>query len=98
MPPGSAPVVIVRAARESDLVLRAEVRDLVRSRRGRLYELVGSRKRAAITEQSLLHLVPDLARRDVFVCGPEGFVADIVYAARNLGVPGDSIHHEAYAL
>jgi ferredoxin-NADP reductase len=34
----------------------------------------------------------------VFVCGPEGFVADVVYAARNLGVPDDSIHHEAFAL
>jgi predicted ferric reductase len=98
LPPRSAPVVIVRATREADLVLRAEVSELVKSRRGRLYELVGSRKRAAINEQSLLHLVPDLARRDVFVCGPEGFVADVVYAARNLGVPDDSIHHEAFAL
>ena len=43
-------------------------------------------------------LVPDLDQRDVFVCGPEGFVADVVSMARNLGVPDESIHHEAFAL
>jgi len=32
------------------------------------------------------------------VCGPEGFVADLVEVARNLGVPGECIHHEAFAL
>jgi ferredoxin-NADP reductase len=87
LPPGCAPVVILRAAREADLVLRAEVSELVRNRRGRLHELIGSRDRAPIDEQSLLSLVPDLARRDVFVCGPEGFVTDIADIAANLGVP-----------
>lgn len=98
LPPGCAPVVILRAAREADLVLRAEVSELVRNRRGRLHELIGSRDRAPIDEQSLLSLVPDLARRDVFVCGPEGFVTDIADIAANLGVPGEAIHHEAFAL
>ena len=98
LPPGCAPVVILRAAREADLVLRAEVSELVRNRRGRLHELIGSRDRAPIDEQSLLSLVPDLAHRDVFVCGPEGFVTDIADIAANLGVPGEAIHHEAFAL
>ena len=98
LPPRSAPVVILRASREADLVLRAEVTELVRSRRGRLHELVGSREQAAISERSLRRLVPDLDHRDVYVCGPEGFVADIVEVARSLGIPGEAIHHEAFAL
>jgi predicted ferric reductase len=98
LPPRSAPVVIVRATREEDLVLRAEIGALVKNRRGRLHELIGRREQAAVNERSLRHLVPDLDQRDVYVCGPEGFVADVAEAARNLGIPDDSIHHEAYAL
>jgi predicted ferric reductase len=98
LPRGSAPVVILRASREEDLVLRREVSELVKHRCGALHELVGRREQAAISERSLRRLVPDLDQRDVFVCGPEGFVADVVSVARNLGVPDESIHHEAFAL
>jgi ferredoxin-NADP reductase len=45
----------------------------------------------------LQHLVPDLAERDVYVCGPGAFSNAIVTAAHRLGVPGNQIHHEAFA-
>jgi ferredoxin-NADP reductase len=98
LPRGSAPVVLLRASQPADLVLGTEVRELVKHRRGRIQELVGSREEAAIDEVSLPRLVPDLAQRDVYVCGPEGFVAAIVDTARNLGIPDEAIHHEAFAL
>lgn len=98
LPRGSAPVVLLRASRPEDLVLSSEVRELVRLRRGTIHELVGSRAEAAIDEVSLPRLVRDLNHRDVYVCGPESFVAAIVAVAENLGVPDDAIHHEAFAL
>jgi predicted ferric reductase len=98
LPRGSAPVVLLRASRPEDLVLSAEVRELVRQRRGTIHELVGPRDKAAIDEVSLPRLVRDLNQRDVYVCGPESFVAAIVDVAANLGVPDDAIHHEAFAL
>lgn len=98
LPRGSAPVVLLRASRPEDLVLSAEVRELVRQRRGTIHELTGSREQAGIDAVSLPRLVRDLNHRDVYVCGPEGFVASIVALARNLGVPEDAIHHEAFAL
>jgi predicted ferric reductase len=98
LPRRSAPVVILRATREEDLVLREEVRELVRQRRGLLHELVGSRDRVRLDERMLLWLVPDLQRRDLFVCGPEGFVAEFVAIARNLRIADANIHHEAFAL
>jgi predicted ferric reductase len=98
LPRGSAPVVLLRASQPADLVLSTEVRELVRHRRGTIHELVGSRGEAAIDEVSLPRLVPDLAQRDVYVCGPEGFVASIADTARNLGIPEEAIHHEAFAL
>jgi predicted ferric reductase len=98
LPRSAAPVVLLRATRPEDLVLHSEVTELVRHRRGTIHELVGPREQAAIDEASLPRLVPDLNQRDVYVCGPEGFVAAIVDVAANLGVPADAIHHEAFAL
>ena len=98
MPRNAAPVVLLRGTRTEDLVLRKEVADLVRYRRGRLHELVGTREQAVLDERSLPRLVPDLHRRDIYVCGPEGFVTSIVDLAARLGVPAEAVHHEAYAL
>jgi len=98
LPRNSAPVVLLRASRPEDLVLRKEVAELVRYRRGRLHELIGTREQATLDERSLPRLVPDLHRRDIYVCGPEGFVTSIVELAARLGVPAEAVHHEAYAL
>jgi len=98
LPRKSAPVVLLRASRPADLVLGQEVLDLVRHRRGQLHTLVGRREQAGIDERSLRRLVPDLDRRDVYVCGPEGFVAGVVDLVKRLGVPDEAIHHEAFAL
>jgi ferredoxin-NADP reductase len=98
LPRDGKPVVLLRASRPADLVLGQEVSDLVRHRHGQLHTLVGGREQAGIDERSLRRLVPDLHRRDVFVCGPEGFVAGIVDLVKRLGVPDEAIHHEAFAL
>ena len=98
MPRNAAPVVLLRGTRPEDLVLRKEVADLVRYRRGRLHELVGTREQAVLDERSLPRLVPDLHQRDIYVCGPEGFVTAIVDLAARLGIPAEAVHHEAYAL
>jgi predicted ferric reductase len=98
LPRGAKPVVILRAAKREDLALRTEISDLAQRRGGRLHELTGSRAQTVIDERSLPRIVPDLRDRDVYVCGPEAFVAGIVDVARHLGVPDDAIHHEAFAL
>jgi len=98
LPLGAAPVVLLRSTRREDMALRNEVADLVRYRHGRLHELVGTREQAALDERSLTHLVPDLHRRDIYVCGPEEFVTSIAGLAARLGVPAEAVHHEAYAL
>ena len=98
LPRNSAPVVLLRASTPEDMVLAKEVAELVRYRRGRLHELAGSRERAGLDDRSLPRLVPDLRQRDVFVCGPEGFVAATVDLVKRLGVPDEAIHHEAFAL
>ena len=98
LPRGAKPVVVLRAAQQDDLVLEPEVADLVKRRGGQLHELTGNREQAVLDQYSLRRLVPDLSDRDVYVCGPEGFVTEIVELVRWLGVPDEAIHHEAYAL
>ena len=98
LPDALRPVVMLRATRPEDLVLGREVHDLARHKHGQLHEFVGPREEASITSQALRRLVPDLYRRDVYVCGPEGFVAGTVELVRQLRVPDEAIHHEAFAL
>ena len=90
-------VMIVRAHRPEDLVLRDELQLLVDQRDGRLHELVGSRRAVSLNARALAQLVPDIARRDVYICGPTGLTASVREAAGALGVTTDRIHHETFA-
>ena len=95
---GSSPVVVLRASRHEDLALRDEIAGLVKHRRGKLLELIGPRDQHLLDPTSLRRLIPDIHKRDVYVCGPEAFVADVVAAARAMGLPDEAIHHEAFSL
>jgi predicted ferric reductase len=89
-------VVIVRASTVSDLVHHDEVGALVRQRGGQLYEVIGPRQRVRLNARLLHRLVPDVAARDVYVCGPDGFREEVVDAASRLGVAEEQIHQEAF--
>ena len=96
--PGHAHVVvIIRASTVADVVHRAEIAALVEHRGGRLHEMIGSRHKVRINARTLRHLVPDLADRDVYICGPEGFGAEVITAAYKLGVADDQIHTETFS-
>lgn len=89
-------VALIRASTVDDLVHRDEIAALVHQRGGRLREIVGPRHRARLDAKALRRAVPDIAGRDVYVCGPEGFSAEIVQAAQRLGVADEQIHTEAF--
>jgi predicted ferric reductase len=96
LPNSTEPVVFLRASTENDLVLSSEVAELARRRKGRAYNLVGSR--SAVRVERVVQLVPDLRKRDIYVAGPEDFVHFMVDAVAHLGVPRDAIHFDEYAL
>ncbi|MBU4216087.1 MAG: oxidoreductase, partial [Actinobacteria bacterium] len=66
------------------------------------YVPVVGRRRALgydpLSRASMKRLVPDIARRDVFICGPEGMTETVVRSARALGVSRRAIHHEELSL
>lgn len=79
-------VVVYRVAREEDVVLRSELDELAH-----VHYVVGG---APLSPERLLELVPDLAERDVFVCGPPAMTE----AVRGTGVPRRQVFVERFAL
>jgi ferredoxin-NADP reductase len=90
--------VILRAHDRDHLLLRDEITEDLAIRGGTLHELVGPRDRVRTDPGMLLHLVPDLRSRDVYLCGPEGFMESFGASLRAAGVQEDRIHHESFAL
>ncbi len=91
-------VVALRGSTAADLVLHDEIAELVARRGGRLHALAGPRRRVPLDRDALTALVPDIARRDVYVCGPEPFQDALIAAATQAGVPATHLHHESFAL
>jgi predicted ferric reductase len=89
--------VIVRASTTKDIVHREEVAALVEERGGQFHEVTGSRHDVRFDAKALRRLVPDLADRDLYVCGPNAFSESIVAAALELGIPINRIHQETFA-
>jgi ferredoxin-NADP reductase len=89
-------VVVLRASTTDDLIHRREVAQLVGQRGGRLHEVVGPRHRVRFDARTLSGIVPDIAVRDVYVCGPAGFSSEVARIARRLRVSAEQIHIEAF--
>jgi predicted ferric reductase len=89
-------VVVYRAARADDLILREELDDLAACRGAQIHYLVGASR--ALSGEDLLALVPDIADRDVYVCGPPEMTRATRATLRSFGVPGRQIIVESFAL
>jgi predicted ferric reductase len=89
--------VLLRGRDERSLVLRDEITAEVDRRGGRIWEALGPRDRLRITAGTLRRALPDIADRDVFVCGPDAFTASIAAECRAAGVPARRIHSESFA-
>lgn len=98
LPAGIHPVVIVRASSEDDVLFRNELEHLVELRGGQLIVLVGPRREVVLDSRRLRRLVPDVAYRDVFMCGPSGLVDGWESALTAAGVPSNHIHSEAFSV
>jgi predicted ferric reductase len=91
--------LIYRATTDDGLALREEIDKIAAARHARVYYLVGSRTSDAaawLAPENLRHLVPDVARHDVYLCGPDGLVGSVEKSLRSAGVPRARIHHESF--
>jgi predicted ferric reductase len=97
IPVGVDVVVVQRASRPEDLIHHQELTTMIKAREGRLVELVGSRRKHRLGDPRYLHqVIPDLAGRDLYVCGPDEFSTGIANTAQQLGVSPAAIHRESF--
>ncbi|MBN1170846.1 MAG: ferric reductase-like transmembrane domain-containing protein [Micromonosporaceae bacterium] len=93
-------VLLYRASSEEELIFRDELDNLAYERGARVYYVVGSRNepwpRRAFTPAGLRELVPDVKRRDVYLCGPPGLIAMARKAVRGAGVRRRQIHLDPF--
>jgi predicted ferric reductase len=89
--------VIYRAGREADLLFRDELDEIASRRVADVHYVVGEHGGDGIlSPEHLRELVPDLAERDVYVCGPVSMTVATRASLRSAGVPDRHIVSEAF--
>ena len=100
---GASTVVLYRVHSAADAVLLPELEALAADRGAQLHLLTGrtgagSPPNAPFEPDNLLALVPDVAERDVFVCGPPAMTESVLRSLRALRVPRHQVHAERFSL
>jgi predicted ferric reductase len=101
-PKRGALTLIYRASRWEDVVFRAEIDALMKARGWTVRYVIGRRDHGEVAREPLdaAHLrtlVPDVAKRDVFISGPDSMIEAVRAALRRLRVPARQIHSERFS-
>ncbi|MEW2299608.1 ferredoxin reductase family protein [Streptomyces sp. NPDC006655] len=91
-------VVIYRVGTDRDAVLYDELRDLAVAKDAELHLVTGPPVPDKLAARELARLVPDIADRDVFLCGPPPMMNAVLRSLGDLGVPKPQIHFERFSL
>jgi len=95
-------VVVYRVFSEPEIVFAEELGLLTAERGAALHYVVGdhaTEEGARLLSPEHLHeLVPDIAERDVFLCGPPAMIEHTETSIRRAGVARRHLHVERFAL
>jgi len=96
-------VVLYRVRDEAEAVLLPELRELAAARGAQVHVLsgrtgAGSPPNQPFEAANLAALVPDITRRDVYVCGPPPMTESVLQSLRELDVPRRQVHAERFSL
>jgi predicted ferric reductase len=95
-------VAIYRVLAPEDVVFASELDELQRSRGVKVHYVVGDHAapdgHQLLSPEHLGELVPDLAEREVYLCGPPAMVNVTEKRLRTAGVPRRQLHVERFAL
>ena len=94
--PGQDLTLLYRARDIEQVLFRAELEEIARRRGAGLQYLLGSDPHCLST-LGLLARIPDLADRDVYLCGPPRMADAVRTAALQAGLPADRLHEERFA-
>jgi predicted ferric reductase len=88
--------LVYRAASAEDVVFRTELERLAHERGADLHFVLGPG--CDLSASALARLIPDVAERDAFVCGPPGMVDATRASLLAAGLPARHIFSERFAL
>ena len=88
--------VIYRAGGEDELLFRDELDELSARSGAPVHYVVGGRGDGRLSAAQLRALVPDIAERDVYLCGPVSMTEATRASLRGAGVPARQIVSEAF--
>jgi predicted ferric reductase len=95
-------VVIYRVVRDEDVIFRDELEELAREREITLFVVAGDHATEdgarLLSPAHLQELVPDIADRQVYLCGPPAMTEFLGRNVRRANVPPRFIHTEKFAL
>ena len=94
--------VVYRAIRPDDVILRDELDELARRRGAEVHYVIGDHRGSGADElllaEHLQRLVPDIAERDVYVCGPPAMIEATRATLSRSGVSRRQIFTERFAI
>ena len=100
--------IIYRVRDKEDAALLTELQEISTSRGFNLHILEGNRRSNSSwlpsstntglsDEQALLELVPNIAKAEIYICGPAKFTDQVIASLTELGTPKEQIHAEEFA-
>jgi predicted ferric reductase len=94
--------LVYRASGPDEVIFKRELDELASLRGATVHYLVGrrgSREMPAdpLEPRALRRLVPDIADRDIYVCGPTGMMTRVLSGLRWLRIPDKQVHYERFA-
>jgi predicted ferric reductase len=91
--------MLYRVRSHGDVVFRDELETLARERGAKVHYLVGRRDATGdqLDPATLERLVPDIAERDVYLCGPVPMMQRVEASLESLGLPPERVHAERFA-
>jgi predicted ferric reductase len=95
MASGQDLTLLYRVRSLDDVIFRHELEAIAQRRGVRLQYLLSDRV-GPMSAELFRHLVPDVAERDVYFCGPPGLAAVTRRAIRDAGVPARHFHEERF--
>ena len=94
--------VVYRVISEEDVIFGDELHELAARKDAALHIVAGDHRTAEgrdlLSPGHLVALVPDLAEREVYVCGPPAMADSARRSVRQANVPSRHIHTERFAL
>jgi predicted ferric reductase len=94
--PGDDLLLLYRASNADELLFREELDEIATRRSARVKYLLG-KHRQVLSAPALEAAVPNLAERDVYMCGPPKLTSALRKALRAAGLPPSQLHEERFS-